>query len=96
MYVKVHKKDDYWYRSDTGELVGYSVPLKDSFILRSMYGDKLFAKNDQNVFVIYHGYFNNNTFYHFCKNFSNCYRCNLATKNIFCGKDVRDGYYIKI
>jgi len=96
MYVKVHKKDDCWYRSDTGDFVGYGVPLKKSATLRSTFGDHFFAKNGEVVFVIYHGYLKQNIFYHFCKNILNCAQCNSTTKNIFCGKKISGGYYIKL
>lgn len=101
MYVKVHKKNDQWFRVDNGALVGDAVsPGGILEALKSLYGaEKQFANNN-NFVIIYFGYFDNqNHFNHFCQKKA-CSDCQPVLKKRFCYKRANwiksAGYYIKI
>ena len=103
MYVKVHKKNNRWFRLDNGTLVGDAVsPGNLLETLQQIHGsDKYFVveKRKKQIVIVYHGYYDNNgVFNHFCKK-DTCHGCDAYTKEHFCYKRLRlhknAGYYIK-
>ena len=63
MYVGVHKKQNQWFRNDTGKLVGTEISRSTSYYkdLAKRIGQQIIIKNtnyeDQ---LVYYGKFNNN------------------------------------
>lgn len=101
MYVKVHKKDNQWFRAN-GILVGDAVsPGSILEELKVIYGaEKEFASTSKKIIIIYHGYFDEgNNFNHFCQ-IASCSECHPLIKERFCYRRSRvhksTGYYIKI
>lgn len=101
MYVKVHKKDNQWFRVN-GTLVGDAVsPGNILEELKAIYGtEKEFATNSKSIIIIHHGYFDgSNNFNHFCHNAS-CSECHPIIRERFCYRRSKAhksaGYYINL
>ena len=102
MYVKVHKKENQWFRDDNGALIGNNIHTKskDFDHLKILLGDdRLFVKTDEKVLSVYHGYFREDKFFRFCSS-KNCGSCAVKIKTLFCPraydkyKTDSAGYYI--
>lgn len=102
MYIKVHKREGNWFRSD-GTLVGKDVfSIKEISCLKLKYNCRMFAKCNDKIHPIYEGYFDKKrNFIHFCNSYSDkCNFCSKATRNIFCKRELSSlkqktgGYYI--
>ena len=99
MYVKVHKKDNRWFKYDTGELVGKEVPEGQKLEnLKILYGDNIIISNNNKYLIVYHGYFNTEgNFFRFCKR-KVCQHCSNSIRTLACPNYVSKptaGYYIK-
>jgi len=65
MYVKVHKKENQWFRIDNGALVGTEIPRTTSYYkaIAKHIRKQILIKNTNNEFkIIYYGHFVNNKF----------------------------------
>ena len=108
MYVKVHMKNNHWYRIDTNEHYGKNIPIdsQDYIILKSVFGDHYFSILNEcgknSITTIYYGYFDKNgIFFNFCQS-KKCFTCPKRIRTLFCPKLLDEyksktgGYYIKL
>ena len=102
MYLKVHKKENQWFRDDNGALLGNNINIKSKEFdhLKILLGDdRLFVKTDDKILSVYHGYFREDIFFRFCSS-KKCSSCSPKTRTFFCpkaydkSKSETSGYYI--
>ena len=63
MYVGVHKKQNQWFRNDTGKLVGTEISKNTSHYkdLSKRIGNQIVIRNTSyQIQLVYYGKFNNN------------------------------------
>ena len=105
MYIKVHTEGNQWFRDDNGDLVGENVfsLSKDFLFFKYMNNIHSLAKNNNRLYPIYEGYFDEKfNFIHFCNSKTECNFCSRSKRIMFCKKEhtfqknKTGGYYVNL